>query len=468
MNFVPLGIPLSPRSNYNYKGDMERNGENCVQKAAAGDATAFGLLVEEHSPWLLARLTRRLGSQEAAEDILQEAFMAAYQQLAKLRSPERFGAWLCSIADNKARMWQRHRLTQLNLLDQLDLAAPPEQEKQEIRALVRKVVGRLSASHRDVIVHHYLKGYSYQQTANLLHLRPGVVKSRLQKARKRLQKEIVAMAESSTAQTFELGLDDLAGLRRVARFTSDDPKRPIMHCVCLDAGGRIVATDGSRLLNWSSKGLASLPVPVILDSLHPEMIPETDSAMLILEEESATLQTADSRRVTFPAIPGPYLKYQEAVGTPGPILVVVHSEHLMACVEEIEPFLRDRHELVKSGWEYVPSVEMRVSSAEGKLALRTTRDQGFSRTREDADDLLGDELPDWEYSVSCPADVTNIEDGGSFRAGLNHDFLKAIVEALKDAAEEMRIYLDHSKAPLHFEAGADHHAAVLMPMRMVS
>ena len=111
----------------------------------------------------------------------QEAFIAAYQQLAELRAPERFGAWLCSIADNKARMWQRRRITQLNLLDQLDLAAPPEQEQQEIRALVRKAIGRLSDPHRDVIVHHYLKGYSYQQTANLLHLQTGVVKSRLQK-----------------------------------------------------------------------------------------------------------------------------------------------------------------------------------------------------------------------------------------------------------------------------------------------
>ncbi len=447
---------------------MERNGENCVQRAAAGDSAAFGLLVEEHSPWLLIRLTRRLGSQEAAEDILQEAFMAAYQQLTKLRSPERFGAWLCSIADNKARVWQRRRFTQLNLLDQLDLAVPPEQEKEEIAGLVRKAIGRLSNPHRDVIVHHYLKGYSYQQTANLLHLQTGVVKSRLQKARKRLQKEIVAMAESSTSQTFELGPDDLAGLRHVARFTSDDPKRPIMHCVCLDAGGRIVATDGSRLLNWSSKGLASLPAPVILDSLHPEMVPETDSATLIIEEESATLQASDGRRVTFPSTPGPYLKYQKAVGTHGPILAVVCSAHLMACVEEIEPFLRDRHELVKSGWEYVPSVEMRVSSAEGKLALRTTRDQGFSQIGENADDLHGDSLPDWEYSVSCSADVTNIEDGGSFRAGLNYDFLKTIVEALKDVGEEMQIHLEHSEAPLHFEAGENKHAAVLMPMRMTS
>ena len=442
---------------------MERSGESYVQRAAAGDSAAFGLLVEEHTPWLLVRLTRRLGSQEAAEDVLQEAFIAAYQQLAELRAPERFGAWLCSIADNKARMWQRRRITQLNLLDQLDLAAPPEQEKQEIRALVRKVIGRLGDSHREVIVHHYLKGYSYQQTAKLLHLQTGVVKSRLQKARKRLQKEIMAMAESSTAQTFKLGPDDLAGLRHVARFTSDDPKRLILHCVCLDAGGRVVATDGSRLLNWSSKGLASLPAPMILDSLRPEMIPETDSATLILEEESATLQTADGRRMTFTATPGPYVKYQEAVGTPGPILAVVRSERLMACLEAIEPFLRERHELVKSGWEYMPRVQMRVSSGEGKLALRMTRDQRFSRTEENADDLHGDDFPEWEHSVSCPADVTNIEDRGSFRVDLNHDFLKTIVEALKDTAEEIRIYLEHSEAPLHFEAGRGKHTAVLMP-----
>ncbi len=445
---------------------MERKGENRVQRAAAGDAAAFGLLVEEHTPWLLVRLTRRLGSQEAAEDVLQEAFMAAYQQLAELRTPERFGAWLCSIAANKARIWQRRRIAQLNLLDQLDLAAAPQPEKQEIRALVRKAIGRLSTPHRDVIVHHYLKGYSYQQTATLLHLQTPVVKSRLQKARKRLQKEIIAMAESSTVQTFKLGPADLTGLRRVARFTSDDPQRPIMHCVCLDIGGRMVATDGSRLLNWSSKGLASLPAPMILDSLHPAMIPATDSALLIAEEESATLQTADGRRVTFPAMPGPYLKYQEAVGTPGPIGVAVRSEALTACVEEIEPFLRDRHQRVKSGWEYVPSVQMRVSGAEEKLMLRTTRDQGFWQTEENADELPGDDRPDWEHAVSCRAEVANIEGGGSLRVDLNHDFLKTIVAALQDAAEEVRIYLEHSAAPLHFEAGEGQHTAVLMPMRM--
>ena len=240
---------------------MDRNGD-WVKRAAAGDSKAFEKLVEEHTPWLLVRLARRLGSREEAEDILQEAFLAAYQQLAALRSPERFGAWLCSIADNKSRMWQRRRLTQLNFRDQLELENPPETGEKEIAGLVRKAMGRLSEPHRDVIVHHYLKGYSYRQTADLLQLRTETVKSRLQKARKRLHKEITTMAESSTAQTFELGPEDLAGLRHAARFRSDDPGRPVLQGICLDAGGRIVATDGARLLNWSSRGLASLPAPV--------------------------------------------------------------------------------------------------------------------------------------------------------------------------------------------------------------
>ena len=69
--------------------------------------------------------------------------------------------------------------------------------------------------------------------------------------------------------------------------------------------------------------------------------------------------------------------------------------------------------------------------------------------------------------MSCPADVTNIEDRGSFRVDLNHDSLKTIVEALKDTAEEIRIYLN-SEAALHFKVGEEPHAAVLMPLRMVS
>ncbi len=171
-------------------------------------------------------------------------------------------------------MWQRRRLTQLDLLERIETAPAPDPEERKIRGLVREALGRLSAAQREVIVHHYLKGYSYRQTAALLDLKTDTVRSRLQKARSRLQKEIIAMSESSCTQIFELTAADLAGLRHLARFQADDPDRSILECVCLDAGGRMVACDGARLLNWSSAGLISLASPVILGSVDSEAVPQ--------------------------------------------------------------------------------------------------------------------------------------------------------------------------------------------------
>ena len=153
-----------------------------------------------------ARIASKLGSRETAEDLLQEVFMAAFQQLASLRNPSSFGAWLCSIADNKVRMWQRRRLIQLDLLEQIETIPAPEPEERQVRSLVRAALGRLSAAQREVIVHHYLKGYSYRQTAVLLDLKTATVRSRLQKARSRLQKEVIAMSRIQLHPNFRATL----------------------------------------------------------------------------------------------------------------------------------------------------------------------------------------------------------------------------------------------------------------------
>ena len=94
--------------------------------------------------------------------------IAAYQQLAELRSPERFGAWLCSIADNKSAHVAAapDHATQFSGSARLSRHRPSRRSRRSGRWCGR-AIGRLSAPHRDVIVHHYLKGYSYQQTANL-------------------------------------------------------------------------------------------------------------------------------------------------------------------------------------------------------------------------------------------------------------------------------------------------------------
>lgn len=448
---------------------MDGEGREQVRAAAAGDAEAFGRLVEDHAGWLRARIASRLGSPETAEDLLQEVFLAAWERLATLRDPGRFPAWLRSIADNQVRLWQRRRLTQLDLLARFGnetLPAPaPAPREERIRGLLREALGRLGDAHREVIVHHYLKGYSYRQTALLLDLETGTVRSRLQKARSRLHKEITAMPDSSFSQSYELTASDLTGLRHLARFQGRDHRR-ILRCICLEAGGRMVACDGARMLIWPSRGLVSLAAPVILESVTAESVPEGDGGTLVIDEDEAALNTGDGAGVTFPLHPGPYVRYEEAVGLhpPGSVSVVAGTAELRACVEEIEPYLGPRHRASR-GWAYNPLVEIHLSGLESRLTLRTSRDQGFARVEEAAPDL-DREGPEWTHSVSCPVRVTGLEEE-SLRVGVNHDFLKAIVAALGEAGEEIRVRYGKGRLPaIHFDVGDGGPGALLMPMRM--
>ena len=118
---------------------------------------------------------------------------------------------------------------------------------------------------RDVVVHHYLKGYSYEQVAGLLGVGTGTVRSRLQKARRRRHQEVMAMREQrQDSLQLELTGRDARALRVATGFIARDPQRAILQAVCLDAGGWIVATDGSAFMRWRAQELAELSASVIL------------------------------------------------------------------------------------------------------------------------------------------------------------------------------------------------------------
>ncbi|MGH3152572.1 MAG: RNA polymerase sigma factor [Streptosporangiaceae bacterium] len=74
-----------------------------VRRARAGDAAAFRLLVERHSPSARARAARLCGRADDVDDIVQEAFLQAFMALDRLRDPDRFGAWLGGIIRNVHR-----------------------------------------------------------------------------------------------------------------------------------------------------------------------------------------------------------------------------------------------------------------------------------------------------------------------------------------------------------------------------
>ncbi|HED23674.1 MAG TPA: RNA polymerase sigma factor [Firmicutes bacterium] len=134
-----------------------------------------------------------LRSREAAEDITQDAFIRAFRNLKSLQDGAKFGAWLAVIASNLARNHLK-REKRIYLTD--DLPSPrgnPEgsdTEEEVIRGLeterVRKAIRALPPEQYQVIVLQYYHDLKMEEIAALLKIRPGTVKSRLFRARRRL------------------------------------------------------------------------------------------------------------------------------------------------------------------------------------------------------------------------------------------------------------------------------------------
>ena len=135
------------------------------------------------------------GDPQAAEEILQDTFARAYQRRHILRSDVSPLPWLHRVALNLcySRLGRR-RLPSSPIEDSVaglvrDGAIEPAEhaEQQELRRIVRDGVAHLPPKHQNVVILYYLHGLSLQETAELLDVRLGTVKSRLHYALRTLR-----------------------------------------------------------------------------------------------------------------------------------------------------------------------------------------------------------------------------------------------------------------------------------------
>ncbi len=139
-----------------------------VKDAVSGDDGAFAALAERHLPDLRRRIARVIADPDDVGDLAHDVLLHTLSRLHELRQPDRFGAWLGSIAMNAARDLRRRRVRQLRLEERFAaegapvLHAPVLQvglsdeltEARVRRERVRRALARLSAPQRDVVVHH--------------------------------------------------------------------------------------------------------------------------------------------------------------------------------------------------------------------------------------------------------------------------------------------------------------------------
>jgi RNA polymerase sigma-70 factor (ECF subfamily) len=156
-----------------------------VPSAPAPDP-AFQGLVAPYVQRLYRFLAVRLRDEREARDALQETLVAAWQGLPRLRDVDDPWPWLAGIAAHKAADVGRRRKVLLPLTDDADRAAEPGDDSAD----VREAFGRLPVKAREILLLRYFLRLSEEETAAVLGLRLGTVKSRAARARRQLLGEL--------------------------------------------------------------------------------------------------------------------------------------------------------------------------------------------------------------------------------------------------------------------------------------
>ena len=168
--------------------------EALVERARLGDPTAFEELLSPRLDKLFRTAWAILGSEADARDATQDASLATWRQLPRLRNVERFDAWLSRILVNACleRLRQRARVREIPMTSAHDREAPAGADPAsfgEVDAISR-AFDRLDPDARTILVLHHLRHESVSSIAAALGIPSGTVKWRLHAARGALEKAL--------------------------------------------------------------------------------------------------------------------------------------------------------------------------------------------------------------------------------------------------------------------------------------
>jgi len=226
---------------------MKLEDAELVRQTLTGNKDAFSELVRRYSGLICGLAYHFVGNMSDAEDLAQEAFIRAYQNLAQLKNPSKFGQWLRQISANLCRNWNTRYSNDAKGVQLFDPAPGsrdirqfaqiasqqplPDEivEKKELQEAVRIAIDSLSENNRLTVILFYMNGLSYQDVSHFLGIPVSAVKARLHKARKQLKERLLMMENE---------------------FEKIKPKEEFTKQVMLAIDGHVVsASDDSPIVN---------------------------------------------------------------------------------------------------------------------------------------------------------------------------------------------------------------------------
>jgi RNA polymerase sigma-70 factor (ECF subfamily) len=191
-------------------GDLE-----VVRRVLRGESALFEVLMRRYNQRLYRTARAILRDEAEAEDVMQQAYVNAYQHLDQFAERASFATWITRIAIHEAlaRARRRARVGEIDAMTEYNEDGParlatrdldPEQQALagELRCVLEQSVDALPQAYRSVFVLREVEGLTTAEVAACLEVSEDVVKTRLHRARGMLREEIFARAGLTAAHAF--------------------------------------------------------------------------------------------------------------------------------------------------------------------------------------------------------------------------------------------------------------------------
>jgi RNA polymerase sigma-70 factor (ECF subfamily) len=178
----------------------EKNEAELIAMSCAGDRDAFYCLIQPCERGVFTAAMSILNNAADAEEVVQEAVMKALAALPRFRGEAKFSTWLIQITINEARL--KRRKDRRHLYDSMDEPQSDDQsdafpkdfadwreipseelQRKELREALKRALDSLAPKYREVLILRDIQHLSIQETAQVLNISEGNVKTRLLRAR---------------------------------------------------------------------------------------------------------------------------------------------------------------------------------------------------------------------------------------------------------------------------------------------
>ena len=273
---------------------MNTNDADLIQRILDGDEGAFTALVNKYQKSVHALVWRKIGDFHTAEEITQDVFLKVYKRLSTLKRRDHFSGWLYVIATRHCIAWLRKKQLPTKSLDamstteleeicysQYEADRDEEEAIEHRREIVKRLLQKLPESERTVVTLYYLAEMTGEEISVFLGVSPSTVRSRLHRARERLEKEEAVIQE--VVDNFQLSphlTDNI--MREVAHTkpTSPSMRKPWVPWGLSFASMVLVIL----MMGFGTQSLSRFQHPYSLNATS-EMTVELIDAHLVLELE---------------------------------------------------------------------------------------------------------------------------------------------------------------------------------------